>query len=297
MSNPNPNNTEDLTKAPETFKRRLHTPRIIAIEGLDGTGKESTAKAVLRKAEADGIRAQMISFPRYGTPTGDACDAFQRGKFGDPSSVDPFLAASFYSVDRLDWFSHDDFYQNLRGNELLILDRSYYSNFIHQAMKCTSMKTLVDWMQRNFVIECKEAMTKWHGAFFEVYYLQLSEEDRQAQMANRTNQDDNETNLDYQRKCNEFIQWSQSRFFVNSLYDELRFTGREPWFYGIWNAYIRRVRSIPVTHAQRAEDVAAAVDATADRIYHLATRDPHILVQEYDYIPGVPKLPKFYPKW
>ena len=92
---------------------QLRAPRIIAIEGLDGTGKESVAKAVLRMATEAGIEAQMISFPRYGTPTGDLCEAYQRGAFGDPTQQDPFLAAPLYTWDRLDWFRTNEFYKNL----------------------------------------------------------------------------------------------------------------------------------------------------------------------------------------
>lgn len=268
----------------------LRVPRIIAIEGLDGTGKESVAREVMTLANAHGIETKMVSFPRYGTSTGDMCDAYQRGKFGNPAETDPFLSAGLYTHDRLEWFKTNEFYQNLHGSQMLILDRSYYSNFIHQAMKCTSMRSLAQWMDQNFTTECEEAMCCWRGSFFETYYLELSEKDRLEQIESRDNLDEFETNNDYQSKCHRFIHFTRTHFFSNSLYDEFKTMGKSDRFPMVWDMYVRRVRLIPVIHASVKEDIPKAIRANGERILAEATRFPSLIPQEYNCLPGVPQI-------
>jgi dTMP kinase len=45
------------------------TARLIAIEGLDGSGKETQTKLLRQFLEAQGAKVGSISFPQYGEPS------------------------------------------------------------------------------------------------------------------------------------------------------------------------------------------------------------------------------------
>ena len=44
--------------------------KIILIEGTDGSGKKTQAELLCEKLISMGILCKVVSFPRYGTPTG-----------------------------------------------------------------------------------------------------------------------------------------------------------------------------------------------------------------------------------
>jgi len=67
---------------------------LIAIEGIDGSGKGTQAKRLLDRLLATGVSATLISFPRYSlTHLGRTIGRFLNGEFGALNVVDPHLAA------------------------------------------------------------------------------------------------------------------------------------------------------------------------------------------------------------
>jgi len=107
---------------------------LIAIEGIDGSGK-GTQAALLRDAlNALGRKTALISFPRYqDTFFGARIGDFLNGRFGSLDQVHPFLAATLFAGDRME--SRSMLLEALATNDVVVLDRYVASNIAHQAAK------------------------------------------------------------------------------------------------------------------------------------------------------------------
>lgn len=107
---------------------------LIAIEGIDGSGKYTQAALLKAKASECGRSAEVLSFPQYGkTLFAKSIADYLNGKFGDLASVPTQFAALLYAGDRFESFS---LLQQLRTtHELLIFDRYVASNLAYQTAK------------------------------------------------------------------------------------------------------------------------------------------------------------------
>lgn len=244
-------------------------PRYIGISSIDGVGKETTAKKVLElaKEDFDGEKAKMISFPRYETDEGKVITNYLEGKYGDPTLMNPYLASSLYAADRFRYFT--EMRENDRGNtRFLIMDRGYYDNFIHQASKLSSIEEIAQWMKINYKIEVR-SMPLVHGCMWEIYYLVLNEEDRQKQIANRSHKDLHESNTEYISKCNEFVKFSQTPLFRNSIIEAFKKMGYYSMntYYPEIEYYIDRLRFVEVRHGNTPEEINEYTTKVARAIY------------------------------
>lgn len=108
---------------------------LIDIEGIDGTGKGTQAKRLVERFTHAGLRATLISFPRYeATLFGRAIGEFLNGKFGSLADVHPFLVSLLFAGDRVE--SKPVLLAALRDHDVVVLDRYVASNVAHQASKC-----------------------------------------------------------------------------------------------------------------------------------------------------------------
>jgi len=69
------------------------------------------------------------------------------GKFGRPTEINPYLASMLYAFDRFE--SKEKINQWLNQGKVVILDRYYTSNFIHQAAKLPEKKMadFISWVE------------------------------------------------------------------------------------------------------------------------------------------------------
>jgi dTMP kinase len=107
---------------------------LIAIEGVDGSGK-STQVALLQEAlERVGHETYRVSFPRYADPLfGDLIRRFLRGDLGPVESVHPRLVALLFAGDR--GAEAPSLRQALCEDKVVICDRYFYSNLAYQSAK------------------------------------------------------------------------------------------------------------------------------------------------------------------
>jgi dTMP kinase len=105
---------------------------LIAIEGVDGAGKATQTKLLTDRLRADGKRVGTLSFPAYGTPGAVFVERYLHGELGDPASIDPYVAASFYSLDR--FAARDHILRTVADHDVTISDRYAVSNFIHRGV-------------------------------------------------------------------------------------------------------------------------------------------------------------------
>lgn len=120
--------------------------QLIAIEGIDGSGK-GTQSALLRDTLLHaGYRAQLISFPRYtSTFFGARVGEFLNGDFGELQDVHPFLASLLYAGDRLE--SKQLLLDSLATSDFVILDRYVASSLAHQSVRAADPGKLTQWVE------------------------------------------------------------------------------------------------------------------------------------------------------
>ncbi len=108
---------------------------LIAVDGLDGSGKETQSKLLCAYLDKMGINNKLVSFPTYKEDSSALIKMYLRGDFGtDPEAVNPFAASSFYAMDRycaymLDWKKDYD------EGAVIIANRYTTANLVHQMSK------------------------------------------------------------------------------------------------------------------------------------------------------------------
>lgn len=109
--------------------------KLIAVEGLDGSGK-ATQTALLCTALSDrGVKLRRVSFPDYAQPSSVLAKMYLDGEFGcDPGAVNAYAASSFYAVDR--YASFKKFWQkDYESGAVIVADRYTTSNMVFQLSK------------------------------------------------------------------------------------------------------------------------------------------------------------------
>ena len=112
---------------------------LIVIEGIDGSGKGTQAKALTDRLSEAGRRVELLSFPRYQeTMFGQAIGDFLNGRFGQLNEVHPFLASVLYAADRYE--SKAVLLGAVERSEAVICDRYVPSNLAHQGAKLSGVE-------------------------------------------------------------------------------------------------------------------------------------------------------------
>lgn len=107
---------------------------LVALEGIDGSGKGTQAARLTERAAAEGLTAELLAFPTYENSFfGREIARYLNGAYGDVWSVHPRFAATLYAGDR---FEYRDRLWRLRAErDLVVCDRYTGSNQAHQSVK------------------------------------------------------------------------------------------------------------------------------------------------------------------
>ncbi|HTO25427.1 MAG TPA: hypothetical protein VMJ49_05960 [Gaiellaceae bacterium] len=120
---------------------------LVAIEGIDGSGKGTQAAHLADAARAAGYAVASFSFPRYdGNPFSDAIERYLNGELGGLDEVHPELAALLYACDRL--HARPELVAALDESDLVICDRYVASNLAHQGAKLDgeARERVIEWL-------------------------------------------------------------------------------------------------------------------------------------------------------
>jgi len=107
---------------------------LIALEGIDGSGKGTQAQLLLERARQEGMSCELVSFPQYGNNAfAEAVAQYLNGDFGDVYEVPSKLAALLFACDR--FATRDKLAEAIGRNDLVVCDRYVASNIAYQAAK------------------------------------------------------------------------------------------------------------------------------------------------------------------
>ncbi len=105
--------------------------KLIALEGIDGSGKLTQLDLLARELDARGLATFRISFPRYESFFGKLVGSYLNGDFGALDAVDPHFSALLYAGDRLE--AKSEIEAALSSGKIVLADRYIGSNMAHQS--------------------------------------------------------------------------------------------------------------------------------------------------------------------
>jgi dTMP kinase len=120
-------------------------PALIAIEGLDASGKSTQADRLAQSLTDQGMTVGQWSFPRYDSFFGTRIGALLRGEESvTAASLDPQSMALWFAMDR--W---DAIRAGLPTADVVILNRWTLSNAVYQGARCSTddeANSIFDWV-------------------------------------------------------------------------------------------------------------------------------------------------------
>jgi dTMP kinase len=120
---------------------------LIAIEGIDGSGKYTQAKLLEHALVSSGFSVFATGFPQYDSWFGTMVGKFLNGEFGSLEDLDPRFTAMLYAGDRFEAKSQLE--SALNEGKIVLVDRYVGSNLAHQVARAPADKRseLMRWIE------------------------------------------------------------------------------------------------------------------------------------------------------
>jgi dTMP kinase len=121
--------------------------KLIAIEGIDGSGKRTQVGLLEKALTAGGHSVYSTGFPQYDSWFGKMVGQFLNGDFGALESVDPHFSALLYAGDRFE--AKFRLENALNQGQVVLADRYIGSNLAHQTarVRAEDRPAFVDWIE------------------------------------------------------------------------------------------------------------------------------------------------------
>jgi dTMP kinase len=121
--------------------------KLIAIEGIDGSGKRTQLDLLEKVLAARDFSAYSTGFPQYDSFFGKMAGQFLNGEFGDLESLDPRLTALLYAGDRFE--AKPKLLNALEAGKIVLVDRYVGSNLAHQTARVPTAKRdeFIEWVE------------------------------------------------------------------------------------------------------------------------------------------------------
>lgn len=115
-------------------------PEMIAIEGIDGSGKGTQARLLAERLNAMGQKTLVLSFPDYEKPFGKLVGAYLNGEYGSIDTAPVVPVSMLYAMNRKEvmtnlWEMKKGFNPLGSDDVVVILDRYTGSNLAHQGAR------------------------------------------------------------------------------------------------------------------------------------------------------------------
>jgi dTMP kinase len=109
---------------------------LIAIEGIDGSGKRTQVDLLAKALQTRGHSVHSTGFPQYNSWFGRMAGQFLNGDFGDVNALDARLASLLYAGDRFE--AKPQLEAALAAGQIVLADRYIASNLAHQGARVAS---------------------------------------------------------------------------------------------------------------------------------------------------------------
>jgi dTMP kinase len=121
--------------------------KLIAVEGIDGSGKRTQVDLLASALRARGHSVYSTGFPQYDSWFGKMVGQFLNGELGSLESVDPHFTAMLYAGDRFE--AKPKLTAALINGQIVLADRYIASNLAHQTARVPSERrwAFVEWIE------------------------------------------------------------------------------------------------------------------------------------------------------
>ena len=121
--------------------------KLIAVEGIDGSGKRTQVDLLTAALQARGYSVYSTGFPQYDSWFGKMVGQFLNGELGPLESVDPHFTALLYAGDRFE--AKPKLEAALNNGQIVLADRYIGSNLAHQTARVPAAKrsAFLDWIE------------------------------------------------------------------------------------------------------------------------------------------------------
>jgi dTMP kinase len=122
--------------------------KLIAIEGIDGSGKNTQVRLLQHELTTRGYSVYSTSFPQYESWFGKMVGKFLNGELGPLDKVDPHFSALLYAGDRFEAKSR--IVEALNRGAIVLADRYVASNLAHQTARVPAEKRadFLSWIEQ-----------------------------------------------------------------------------------------------------------------------------------------------------
>jgi dTMP kinase len=121
--------------------------KLIAIEGIDGSGKRTQVELLEKALKANGHAVYSTGFPQYDSWFGKMVGQFLNGDFGALETVDPHFSALLYAGDRFE--AKFRLETALNQSKIVLADRYIGSNLAHQTARAPAAdrSAFISWIE------------------------------------------------------------------------------------------------------------------------------------------------------
>ena len=124
--------------------------KLFAIEGTDGSGKQTQFNKLCERLKQDGIDFRTVSFPNYESDSSALVKMYLSGEFGkNAKDVSAYIASTFYAADRYATFKTEGLEEYYNNGGIILADRYTTANMVHQAGKIKDSEErqkFLDWL-------------------------------------------------------------------------------------------------------------------------------------------------------
>lgn len=185
--------------------------KVIAIEGTDGSGKQTQTKLLIERLRKEGYDVYSTSFPNYSSESSAPVRMYLNGEIGAlPSDVDAKAASILFAIDRYVTYKKEFEEKYKQKNGVFVFDRYTASNIIHQGSKLMTETKVDEAKLKEFVLwldELEHETLKIPKADITIYlnvpldFTKKLRENRANKIDNGKKQDIHETNDSYLNIC------------------------------------------------------------------------------------------------